>query len=58
MKVAPRRTMKVKRPMWRQKNMFGARIRIMWEEQLVGPPIDFIFAEGLLLHNSALQINR
>ena len=46
--------MKVNRPL----NMFGAGIRIMWEEQLVDPPIHFIFAVGLLLHNSALQINR
>ena len=23
-------------------NMFGARIKIMWEEQLVDPPIDYI----------------
>ena len=26
----------------RQRNMFGPRIKIMWEEQLVDPPIDFL----------------
>ena len=25
----------VKRPLWEQRNMFGPRIKIMWEEQLV-----------------------
>ena len=39
MKVAPIRTMKEKRPFVKQRNMFGARIKIMWEEQLVDPPI-------------------
>ena len=32
----------VKRPLWRQRNMFGAIIKIMWEEQLVDPPIGYI----------------
>ena len=35
-------TMKVKRPLWRQRNMFGARIKIMWEVQLVDPSIDYL----------------
>ena len=30
------------RHLWSQRNMFGARIKIVWEEQLVDPPIDFI----------------
>ena len=34
--------MKVKRPKRRQRNMFGAIIKIMWEEQLVDPPIHYI----------------
>ena len=42
MKVVPIRTMKVKRPFRRQRYTFGARIKIMWEEQLVDPPIDYI----------------
>ena len=25
-----------------QRNTFGARIKIMWEEQLVDPPIDYL----------------
>ena len=29
------RTIKVKRPFLEQRNMFGARIKIIWEEQLV-----------------------
>ena len=37
------RTMKVKRP-WRQGNMFGATIQILWEEQLVDPPIQYSMA--------------
>ena len=40
--MASIRTMKVKRPFVKQRNMFGARIKIMWEEQLVDPPIDYI----------------
>ena len=31
---------------WRQ-NKFGARIKIMWEEQLVDPPIHYIPGSGL-----------
>ena len=42
MKVAPIRIIKVKRPLWRQRNMFGARIKIMLDEQLVDPPVDKI----------------
>ena len=34
--------MKVKKPFVKQRNMFGARIKIMWEERLVDPPIDYI----------------
>ena len=34
--------MKVKRPLWEERNMFGARIKIMWEEQLVDPQIHHI----------------
>ena len=40
--MASIRTMKVKRPFAKQRNMFGARIKIVWEEQLVDPPIDYI----------------
>ena len=36
------RTMKVKRPLWEQRNMFGPRIKIMWEEQLVDSPTPYI----------------
>ena len=39
MKKGANRTMKVRRPL---RNLFGARIKIMWEEQLVNPPIDYI----------------
>ena len=38
----PIRTMRVKRPFEKQRNMFGARIMIMWEEQLVDPLFDYI----------------
>ena len=30
-------TLRVKRPLCEQSNMFGARIKIIWEEQLVDP---------------------
>ena len=33
---------KVKRPLWEQRNMLGARIKIMWEEQLVDPLNNYI----------------
>ena len=33
---------KVKRPLWEKKNMFGARIKVNLEEQLVGPLIHYI----------------
>ena len=33
---------KVKRPLWEQKNMFGTRIMVIWEEQLVDPLILYI----------------
>ena len=33
--------MKVKRPFFEQSNMFGARINIIWEEQLVDPLADY-----------------
>ena len=36
------RTMTVKRPLREQRNMFGARIKIKWEEQLVDPLSDYI----------------
>ena len=39
--MAPKRIMKVKRLFVKQRNMFGARIKIIWEEQLVDPPLDF-----------------
>ena len=42
MKKGASRPMKVKRPLRRQQNTLGARIKIMWEEQLVGPPIHYI----------------
>ena len=32
----------VKRPLREQRNMFGARIKIMWEEHLVDPPIHYL----------------
>ena len=35
LKMAPMRTTE-------QRSMFGARMKIMWEEQLVDPPIDYI----------------
>ena len=38
-KKGANRTMKVKRPLCEQRNMFGVRRKIMWEEQLVDPPI-------------------
>ena len=41
-KKGANRTMKVKRPLWEQRNMFGARIKIMWDEQLVDPPIHYL----------------
>ena len=34
--------MKVRRPSSRQRNTFGTRIKIMWEEQLVDPPIAYL----------------
>ena len=37
-----RQTLNVKSPLWKQRNMFGARIKIMWEEQLVDPSIHYI----------------
>ena len=37
-----KRTMKVQKPSWEQRNLIGTRIKIMWEEQLVDPPIDYI----------------
>ena len=40
--MAQIRTMKVKRPFVKQRNMFGARMKIVWEEQLVDPQNDFI----------------
>ena len=43
-KVVPIRTMKVKRPFVKQRNMFCARIKIKWEEQLIYPPIDYIIS--------------
>ena len=36
------RTMKVKRPLWEQRKMISARVKIMWEQQTVDPPIDYI----------------
>ena len=47
MKVAPIRTMKVERPLKRQRIVFGARIKIMSKEQLVDPPIDYITLDQL-----------
>ena len=32
----------VKGPLWEQRKMFGARIKITWEKQLVDPPIHYI----------------
>ena len=40
--------MKLERPLRRQRNMFGARIKIMWEEQLVDPPIHNITSVNAL----------
>ena len=36
--------MKVKRPLWEQSNMFGTRIKIIWQEQLVDPLADYIIS--------------
>ena len=41
MKKGANRTMKMKRPLPRQRNMIDAIIKIKWEEQLDEPPIDF-----------------
>ena len=41
-KKGANKTMKVKRPLWRQRNTFSARIKIMWKEQLVDPPIHYL----------------
>ena len=30
-----------KGPLWRQRNIFGTRIKIMWDNQLVDSPIDY-----------------
>ena len=35
--------------------MFGARIKIMWEEQLVDPPIDYINKYNIVLFNAGDQ---
>ena len=40
--MVPRRTMA-------QRNMFGTGIKIMWEEQLVDPPIDY--TTSVMRHN-------
>ena len=32
----------VKRPLWEPRKVFGARIKIMWEGQLVDPQIHYI----------------
>ena len=32
----------------KQRNMFGARIKIIWEEHLVDPPIDYITSVNVL----------
>ena len=32
-----KRTMKVKGPLWEKRDMFGSRIKIKWEEQLLDP---------------------
>ena len=42
----------VKRPLWEWKNKFGARIKIMWEEQIDDPPIHYviqIYSYGAIL---------
>ena len=36
------RNSEVKKPSWKQMNMFGTRLKIMWEEQLVLPLIHYI----------------
>ena len=41
---------KVKRPLWEQRNRFGARITIMWEEQLVDPLIHQINSQFMWLN--------
>ena len=46
--------MKVKRPMWEQRNMFGARIKIKLEAQLVDPPIHYLTCV-IVLWSSALN---
>ena len=43
-KKGSNRTMKVKRPSWKQRNMFWAIINIMWEEQLIDLPIHHLKA--------------
>ena len=40
--MVPISTLKVKRALFRQQNMFGARIKIVWEEQLVDPAVEYI----------------
>ena len=46
--MGAKRTMKVKRPLRRSRNIFGARIKIMREEELVDPPIHYIKAMLIL----------
>ena len=38
----------IRRLLRRQRNMFGTRIKIIWEEQLVDPPIDYITSVNAL----------
>ena len=32
--------------LWRKRNMFGARLKTIWEEQLVDPPIDYVTVDS------------
>ena len=49
--------LKLNRPLWRQRNIFGARINIMWEEQLVDPPIHYITTVNALYFIEISMVN-
>ena len=38
-KKGSKKNNEVKRPLLEQRNIFGTRVKIMWEERLVDPPI-------------------
>ena len=37
--------------------MFGARIKIMWEEQLVDPPIAYLIKAGIINDDVILGVS-